>query len=190
MVRIFQKEDPILRLKASEVPIEEIGSKKVQKIIADMKEVLETQHDGVAIAAPQIGESLRIFVMSKRVYEIIGENKKGLGPKALGRDLYADTIFINPYIIKMSREKEQAEEGCLSVRYLYGKVMRAKKATIEAYDEKGKKFISGGSGIIAQIFQHECDHLDGVLFTDKAEDLQEIPPEEIRNSESRITNKS
>ena len=71
------------------------------------------------------------------------------------------------------------EEGCLSVRYLYGKVSRANKVTIEAFDESAKKFTRGASGILAQIFQHETDHLDGVLFIDKAKDLTEVLPEEI-----------
>jgi peptide deformylase len=60
---------------------------------------------------------------------------------------------------------------------LYGKVKRAEKATVVAYDEYGKKFTKGGSGLLAQIFQHETDHLDGVLFIDKAKFIEEIPPE-------------
>jgi len=184
MVKIVQKENPILREKAKEVPVEEIGSKKVQKIITNMKKALATEPDGVAIAAPQIEESLRVFVMSKRVFKMMPRrpaNKTGIGvPTKTSGEHFKDLVFINPRITKMSREKEESEEGCLSVRYLYGKVMRAKKATIEAYDERGKKFISGGSGIIAQIFQHECDHLDGILFTDKAKNLREILPEEMK----------
>ena len=152
----------------------EIGTKKIQKIIGDMKKALESQVDGVAIAAPQISKNLRIFVMSKRVFKLIDKNSEP-------NKIYKDQVFINPKITKMSREKEESEEGCLSVRYLYGKVMRAKKATVEAFDENGKKFISGGSGLIAQIFQHECDHLDGVLFTDKSKNLQEILPQKSKS---------
>jgi len=65
-------------------------------------------------------------------------------------------------------------EGCLSVRPLYGKVRRATRATVEAYNEKGKKFKMEGTGLLAHIFQHETDHLEGILFTDKAKDLREI----------------
>ena len=68
------------------------------------------------------------------------------------------------------------EEGCLSVRWKYGKVMRSEKATITAYDENGKKFSRGATGLIAQIFQHETDHLDGVLFIDKADNIVDLPP--------------
>jgi peptide deformylase len=69
-------------------------------------------------------------------------------------------------------------EGCLSVRPLYGKVRRATKATMEAYDENGKKFTKSGSGLLAHIFQHETDHLDGILFIDKARDIHESTSEE------------
>ena len=68
-------------------------------------------------------------------------------------------------------------EGCLSVRWLYGKVSRAEKARVRAYDENGKIFEVGGSGLLAQVFQHETDHLNGILFSDTAVDLREMPPE-------------
>lgn len=186
MVDIIQKENSVLREKSKEIKIEEIGSLKIQKIIGDMKQALDAEDDGVAIAAPQIGKNLRIFIMSKRVFEIIGKKRKSA---LAGEEIFEDSIFINPKILKLSKEKVEDEEGCLSVRYLYGKVKRAKKATIEAYDERGKKFISGGSGLVSQIFQHECDHLDGILFIDKARDLQEIPPEQITSSKSQVINK-
>jgi len=66
------------------------------------------------------------------------------------------------------------DEGCLSVRGKYGKVKRSEKTTMTALDESGKKFRYGGSGLISQIFQHETDHLDGILFTDKATDIENI----------------
>ena len=86
-------------------------------------------------------------------------------------------VFINPKISKLSREKEWVPEGCLSVRPLYGKTLRSKKATVVAYDENGKKFTRGASGLLAQIFQHETDHLDGILFIDHAKDIKEELPE-------------
>jgi len=168
MVKILQKESLVLRQKAEEVPHSEIKTPRIKKILDKMIKALDEQDDGVAIAAPQIGENLQIFVMSKRVYEMM--NKKSLKDKDI-----RDEVFINPKITKISKEKEMVDEGCLSVRWLYGKVNRSKKATIEAYDREGKKFIMGGSGIIAQIFQHEMDHLQGILFIDKVVDLEELP---------------
>ena len=195
MVNILQKEDPKLRKQAEEVKLEDIGSKRIKDILARMQEALESQDDGVAIAAPQIGESLRIFIMSRRVPELIAESKdknrlkdgkmeEGKIKEKNKKEKFQDQIFINPKITKLSKEKEMMEEGCLSVRYLYGKVMRSKKATVQAIDENGKKFTMGGSGLVAQIFQHETDHLDGVLFTDEATDLEEIPPEKVVSSKN------
>lgn len=175
-VKILQKESPILRQTAGEVSLEDIKNGKIKKILKEMREALASQDDGVAIAAPQIGYSMRIFVVSGKVEEII---KEELGEKVDLKKKYEDTVFINPVIKKLSKEKRSVEEGCLSVRYLYGKVDRAVKATVEALDENGKKFTRGGSGLMAQIFQHEIDHLDGVLFIDKAKLLEEIPPERM-----------
>jgi peptide deformylase len=168
MVTIVQKGDPILRKKAEAVAVQDITSPKIQKIIADMKEALASQKDGVAIAAPQIGVPLRIFVVSG------GMLKEALKGKYKGDDM----VFINPLITKLSKDKSLLEEGCLSVRWLYGKIKRSNKASIRAYDERGLLVERGASGLLAQIFQHETDHLEGVLFIDNACDIEEMPPEE------------
>jgi peptide deformylase len=171
MKKILQKEAPILRETAKEVPVKEIHSPRIQKIIREMKQALASQDDGVAIAAPQIGYDLRIFVVSGKVPTLM---KKGQSEENIA---YPDAVYINPKIKKLSKEKKWIEEGCLSVRYLYGKVQRATKAEIESYDEDGKKFTRGASGLLAQIFQHETDHLNGTLFIDTAKDVEEIMPE-------------
>lgn len=176
MKKILQKEASVLRKIAEDVPIESIGSKELSKIIDEMKEALWSQDDGVAIAAPQIGYPLRIFIVSKRVEAILREEKDGKFEDE-PKDTSLDMVFINPVIKKVSKERRFVEEGCLSVRYLYGKVSRATKVKIEAYNEQGKKFERGGTGLLAQIFQHETDHLDGILFIDKAKNLEELPPE-------------
>ncbi len=179
MKAILQKESSVLREKAKDIAIKDIGSVRIQKIIAEMKEALASQEDGVAIAGPQIGYSLRIFVVSGKVVNIMKKLKEaydeteGVNPP--------DSVYINPVITKLSQEKNMAEEGCLSVRFLYGKVKRSKKATVEAYDENGKKFTKGGVGLLAQIFQHETDHLNGILFIDKAKNLEEIIPKHLTN---------
>lgn len=171
MVTILSKEDPILRQIAKPVTADMFGSKTLTKVLKDMKTALKSQDDGVAIAAPQIGVSLRIFVVSGRVFEMLYPEAEESGKKK-----YPDMTFINPEIVKLSKEQEEMEEGCLSVRYLYGKIMRSKKAKVRAQDETGKVFEIGGSGLIAQIFQHETDHLDGRLFIDNATDVHDMPP--------------
>ncbi len=179
---ILQKEAMVLRDIAQAVPIETILSAPIQKVLKEMKDALDSQDDGVAIAAPQIGYSLRVFIVSKKVENIIREAKNGVveGGDTISEKKTKDLVFINPVIKKISKEKKFVEEGCLSVRYLYGKVKRSTKVSIEAYDENGKKFTRGGVGLLAQIFQHEIDHLDGVLFIDKAKDIEDLPPEKTK----------
>ncbi|MDO8589966.1 MAG: peptide deformylase [bacterium] len=169
--KILQKDAPVLREIAKLVPIKSIGSKKIQNTLRRMKRALHAEEDGVAIAAPQIGESLRIFIVSGKAIAWSSRTKR-----TDGRNELKDLVFINPEITKISKKKKKVEEGCLSVRWLYGQVKRSEKITIRAYDETGKSFERGASGLLAQIFQHETDHLNGILFTDKAENIQDIPP--------------
>lgn len=171
MIPIVQKGEPVLRKIAKEVPVKDITSKKIQDIIARMKQAITEQDDAVAIAAPQIGESLRIFVVSGKVFV------KDYPDTEIKTPIPADLVCINPKITKVSKAKKKMPEGCLSVRWLYGDVLRATKAAIEAYDEHGTFFSRGGSGLLAQIFQHEIDHLDGILFVDKADNIEDMPPE-------------
>jgi len=173
--KIVQKEDSVLRENAKEIPLREISTPKIQKIIKEMSGALKSQSDGVAIAAPQIGYSLSIFVVSGKIFH---QDFARFDPeiKIPEKEIPKDLVFINPKISKLSREKDWVPEGCLSVRWLYGKTHRSKKATVTAYDENGKKFTRGASGLLAQIFQHETDHLKGILFIDHAKDIKEEKP--------------
>lgn len=184
MKKILQKESPVLRQISEEVDIKTITTPKIQKILLEMKEALDSQDDGVAIAAPQIGYNMRIFIVSRKVEEIMRRGKDDDDTNE-NFDNYKDIVFINPVIKKISKEKKSVEEGCLSVRYLYGEVLRSKKATVEAYDENGKKFVRPGTGLLAQIFQHEIDHLDGVLFIDKAKNIEDLPPETLKSKNEK-----
>jgi len=158
MKKIVQVGNAALRKKAKEVPIKNVRSRTIKQILRDMKETLAKEPDGVGLAAPQIGVSLRIFIVSKKVL-------KGKDEKKRVRDM----VFINPTIVKRSRKKEQLGEGCLSVRAVYGKVKRSSQVTLKALNERGERVTIGSSGLLAQIFQHEIDHLDGILFIDKAD---------------------
>lgn len=159
MKEIVQKEDKVLRKIAKEVNPSDISDTKIQNVIKDMFEALASQDDGVALAAPQIGESLRIFIISPKIFE--GSEDSHL-------------VFINPKIIKSSKDKKKMDEGCLSCRWYYGTTRRSTRVSVEAYDENGNKFEMKGTKLIAQIFQHEIDHLNGILFIDHAEDLKEL----------------
>lgn len=178
MITIVQSENPVLRKIAKEVPVANITKPKIKKIISDMIAALNGEDDGVAIAAPQIGVSLRIFIVSGRIFdEDFIRGQGSIEGNLYRKARHKDIIFINPILKKISKDKKLLSEGCLSVRPIYGKVRRATRASVEAYDENGKKFTKEASGLLAHIFQHEIDHLEGVLFTDKARDLHEAPPE-------------
>jgi peptide deformylase len=191
MRKILQQSEKVLRQTAEEVHIADIKSKKIHTILKELSASLKSQDDGVAIAAPQIGYSLRIFVVSGKIFgagfPVRGlsqaDEPRGSAARALadsdparGKPAVKDLVFINPKISKLSRDKEWVPEGCLSVRWLFGQTFRSKKATITAYDQNGKKFTRGASGLLAQIFQHETDHLNGILFIDHAKDIKEELP--------------
>jgi len=172
MIEIIQNGHKNLRKISKEVPILDIPKPKIQKIIADMNTALNSQYDGVAIAAPQININYRIFIISGRIFD--EDFIRGSKPDNLNKNIHPNIVFINPVFLKISKDRKLMDEGCLSVRPIYGKVRRATKATMEAYDENGKKFVMDGAGLIAHIFQHETDHLDGILFIDKAKDMHEV----------------
>ncbi len=162
MKRIVQQDDPVLRKIALPIAVSSIPKADIQTIIEEMFASLATQKDGVALAAPQIGHSKRIFIISEHVHE---------------SNPQIPLVYINPEIMKKSRDKKNMEEGCLSCRWWYGKTKRSSRATIRAFDRYGKEFVFEGRGLIAQIFQHEIDHLNGILFVDHAKDLKESDPE-------------
>lgn len=136
---------PTLRQPSKEVPVSDIVSPRVSQLVKDMVETMKLE-DGVGIAAPQVGVNERVIIV-----------ETGAGPEA----------FVNPVITKRSFTKVDSEEGCLSVPGVYGIVRRHKGVRVEAYDTDGKKVEMDVKGFPAIIFQHEIDHLDGVLFVDR-----------------------
>lgn len=169
---IVQSGEAVLREHAKAIPHKDIDSKKIHDVIRAMSHALKPEENGVAIAAPQIGHSLRMFLVAGKIFkEEIDEHGKKIA--------VPDMVFINPKLLRVSRKKAEMSEGCLSVRDVYGTVLRHEKASVSAYDEHGKAFTYHGTGLLAQIFQHEIDHLDGLLFIDKATSIDE--PEKLRD---------
>ncbi len=162
-IKIVQKGSDILREKAKEVPLEQIKSAEIRNVIEKLKQAVVEIEEAAAAAAPQIGKSLRVFVVSE-----YAANPPKLPEEKKDKKDYGFIVFINPKILKKSREQITLSEGCLSVESVYGTIKRSEKIKVEAYDENGKKFIKSGAGLFSQVIQHEMDHLDGVLFTDKA----------------------
>ncbi len=144
---IIQLGDPTLRKKSFEVT--DFGE-KIQSLLDDMRDTLK-KADGAGLAAPQVGVLRRIFIVS-------AENQ------------YFECI--NPVIIKQSG-KQVGEEGCLSVSGRYGTVERPMKVTVKALDRYGKPFTVNAQGFLARAFCHEYDHLDGIVYIDKATDIRE-----------------
>lgn len=171
LLSIVQEGDPVLRARAADVDPQEILSSKIQTLIKNMLHTLATEKLGAALAAPQVGASVRIFVVAP---EILQKRSDGKEANAL--------VCINPEITNRSKVAESLHEGCLSLRGWWGYVPRSEKVTMRAYDEHGKEFERGASGLLAQVFQHEIDHLNGILYIDSAADMH--TDEELKNRET------
>lgn len=179
---IVQLPSQVLRKKAVAVPPEEIKSPRIRELILRMKETLAASENGIGLAAPQIGESLQIFLVSEEAEEIdkgrlpardLPANNAPTGDTEPQKRVWRSYVFINPVIKKISRKKNELPEGCLSVIGKFGVVARPEKITVEAYDEQGKKFTRSASKFVARVIQHELDHLQGTLFIDKATQMLE-----------------
>ena len=175
---IFQKNEPVLRAHAK--PVLHFNTAELQELIEKMARALFAEPDGIGIAAPQMGISLQVFLVASDVLSPImldqrlheAEKKKKLSTKAISTDQYM--VFINPTFQKISKKKMSDIEGCLSVRGFYGDVARPEKVTIEYYTQEGIKKTRGASNLFARVLQHEMDHLQGMLFVDKAKNIQKI----------------
>jgi len=172
MKEIVQDGAKVLRGKAKPVPEELFGSAELERLTKDMTDALDKEPEGVALAAPQIGVPYRVFVVRKDrtlpTYTITSEGKPAV------EQVPEINIYINPEIIKTSRKRAYADEGCLSVRGVYGTTHRHERVTIRARRVDGTKFQRGAGGLMAQIFEHEVDHLNGTLFTDNAKRLVRV----------------
>jgi len=155
---IIQAGNPLLRKKAK--PVKGNFSQEIKQTIVDLIDTMNYSHL-VGIAAPQIGKNLRIFISEIKTTKYRDNSEKsGL------------TVYINPKILKSSSKKVTDYEGCGSVAYskFFGPVERAEQVVVEAKNQKGKKFRIKASGLLARVIQHEYDHLEGILFTDKLTD--------------------
>ena len=150
ILKITINPNPILRKVSEEISPEEIGSKKINELCLNMAETM-VKKDGVGLAAPQVGKNIRAVVVNTKD-----------GP----------VFMVNPKIKNKSLTKEWGEEGCLSVPGVFGQVKRHKSQICVFYDIKGKKNQMKAKGLLARVIQHEIDHLDGILFIDKAKDIK------------------
>ena len=149
---IIKNPSPLLREKSEEIDLKKIKVNELKELCADMIKTMK-ENDGVGLAAPQVGKSIRLITINTKDE-----------PK----------IMINPKITGKSWAKEWNEEGCLSVPGVYGKVRRNKKINCIYFDKGGQKTKIQAEGLLSFVIQHEIDHLDGILFIDKAKEIKKI----------------
>jgi peptide deformylase len=151
--------NPVLRERAREVTSEELGSEAVQTLIDDMIETMRAAN-GAGLAANQVAETLRVAVV-----EVSPGN-----PRYPYKPPIPLTVIVNPVIEPLDDDVEQINEGCLSVPDLRGEVPRHVNVRLRYLDREGVEHEDVRRGLTAGTFQHELDHLDGILFVDRVED--------------------
>lgn len=183
MKEIVQDGTKVLREIAKPLPKKLFGSVELKNLIDDMAKALDKELDGVALAAPQIGISYRLFIVRKdRAIEVPITNESEETSEKQEVPKPEIEVYINPEILKTSRRKALRDEGCLSTRGIYGVTKRHERVTISAYNIDGSQFQRGAGGLMAQIFEHETDHLNGILFSDNAEQIVDITKENESNT--------
>jgi len=160
VLEIVELGNPVLRAKAKEV--KDISDPKVQQLIDDLIFTAK-QASGVGLAAPQVGQSLRIFIISSYPNDRYPE-----APEMI------PTPIINPEIISFSDELIKGWEGCLSIPGLRAPVLRHRSVKVKYFDRKGNDLEAILEDFIARIFQHEFDHIEGIVFLDRLEDNFEV----------------
>lgn len=159
---IILANDPRLRQKAKKVKSFTPGLKQLAE---DMLETMRTQH-GVGLAGPQVGVMQRIFVA-----EIPASRGNGTEPHPQSGVSYA---LINPEIVAFAENRVEGKEGCLSIPTWYGLVERPEWVEVKAQDLSGRKIRLKVDDLLARVFMHEIDHLDGILFLDHIRDSQKL----------------
>ncbi len=175
---IVKLPNSVLKQGAREIAAGEIASVRIRKLIADMKDTLKSAADGVGLAAPQVGESLQLFLVSEEA-DFVGKKAKSgesedVEESKARKETWQQFVFINPKVVRNSRKKVEMAEGCLSIPGKFGLVPRFEKLTITWLDESGKKHNRGFSGFFARVIQHEMDHLNGQLFISRAKKVFDI----------------
>lgn len=164
ILEIIQLGDPLLRAKARVV--ENIQTQRIQKLIDDLITTVK-QANGVGIAAPQVAASDRLFIVASRP-----------NPRYPNAPEMEPTPMINPKILASSTEMLKGWEGCLSIPGIRGLVPRSQAIEVEYTDRNGKLQKQELTDFVARIFQHEYDHLDGIVFLDRLESMQDIVTEQ------------
>lgn len=162
ILKVARMGHPVLRARARPIDPGQIGTPRLQQLIDDMFETMQ-EYQGVGLAAPQVHESLRLFVAG---FSPDDEDEASRGVPLMA--------LINPEITPVGADVVEDWEGCLSIPDIRGRVPRARQISVRAYDRRGKRIEIKASGFTARVIQHETDHLDGVLFFDRMKSFQTL----------------
>jgi len=165
ILKVARMGHPVLRAKALPVPQNQIQTAPVQRLIDDLFETMH-EYSGIGLAAPQVHQSVRIFVAGLREGEV-------------GQAIPADedmpfVALINPEVTLVGDPVHESWEGCLSIPEIRGLVPRAANIRVQAFDRTGARISFTAAGLPARVIQHETDHLDGVLFFDRMRTLESL----------------
>jgi peptide deformylase len=141
---------PVLAKQCEPLNAADLKAGAYQELIAQMKEAMR-EHEGIGLAAPQIGKSLALFVIDEK---LAAEHK-------------VSSVYANPEITSHAKEIDESEEGCLSIPGFWSPIGRAKKIMFKALDGEGKKVKFRARGLLARVLQHETDHCDGLTIQDR-----------------------
>jgi peptide deformylase len=174
ILKIARMGHPVLRAKARALHPSEIRTPKIQQLVDDMFQTMK-EYQGVGLAAPQVHESVRLFVAG---FPPARDDRDERDERDERDDDDGEDVplmaLINPEIEPATREIIEDWEGCLSIPDIRGRVPRASQIVVRAYDRSGKKIEIQASGFTARVIQHETDHLDGVLFFDRMKGFQSL----------------
>ena len=158
MIRpVLRMGDP--RLLEKSQPAEAFGTPQLRELIADMRDTM-ARLNGAGLAAPQVGVPLRVVIFG------VTQN-----PRYPDAEEVPDTVLINPVVTPIGEEMEEAWEGCLSVPGMRGVVPRFMRVRYQGFDESGRAIDRSVEGFHARVVQHECDHLDGILYPMRIHDM-------------------
>jgi len=167
-LKVARLGNPILRKKAAPVDLQDLKN-PASGIHALVKDMVDTMHHegGVGLAAPQVARSLQVVVLE------YAENER-----YPGHEVIPLTVLINPVITRYGEETRSGWESCLSLSDFRGLVERSTEVTVEAWDLEGEKRVIHADGFLAVVLQHEIDHLNGLVFIDRMDDLTQLAYEE------------
>lgn len=163
MLKIITHPNKILRKRSEELDRNFVLNEEIQDL---MQQMIPTMYkaDGFGLAAPQIGKNIRLCAIGKEAIKMDEQNTLPA----------QDLILVNPVWSKLSRKTKIDIEGCLSIPKTFGKVKRYTEIHVEAMNERGEKLSFDAKDFFARVIQHEVDHLDGILFIDKAKDIYTV----------------